>query len=290
MQPPCIYCKAKNIVKNGSRKTKQRGNVPLFKCKKCKRTFCKDDGFKWKHHSKEKIIDALELYVGGGVSSRFLAQFLFISKNTVIRWVLEYCGKICRFTGKFKLQINLKTHVDELFLKMLAKFCYLWDAICAENRFAFMHFSENRGNKDAEELLKQILNSYMLVFDGAFQYPSVLKKLLGVWWYYHHTHRCKNFEDKKNNNLIERFQNFIRSKTHQRRGFKSVKTGATQLQMLLIYYNFIRVHSAIGKTPAEAAGFVEYWGKETERKRWLYLIEQASNMPVFILMMVSTVL
>lgn len=96
--------------------------------------------------------------------------------------------------------------------------------------------------------------NFLLVFDGAFQYPSVLKKMFGIWWCYHHTHRCKDFKDKKNNNIVERLQNFVRSETHQRRGFRSLKTG--RMQLLFIYYNFIRVHSAIKMSPAEKAGVI----------------------------------
>ncbi len=66
-------------------------------------------------------------------------------------------------------------------------------------------------------------------------------------------------------------------------------TGRMQLQALFTYYNFVRVHSAIKMTPAEKAGVIEYWGKDTEKKKWLYLIEQTSEIPVFILMIGSIV-
>ncbi|MDE1848167.1 MAG: hypothetical protein KGH61_04445 [Candidatus Micrarchaeota archaeon] len=96
-----------------------------------------------------------------------------------------------------------------------------------------------------------------MVFDGAFQYPAMIKMMFGVWWYYNNCHRCKDFEDKKNNNMIERFQNFIRSKTHQRRGFKNYRRGLLQINLLPIYYNFIRDHMSLGMTPAEKAGCQE---------------------------------
>jgi len=283
---PCIYCRSKGIVKNGFRRTKNRGKIQLFLCRTCRRSFCKDDGFKWKHYSKEKIIDTLELYVGGGNTSRFLAEFLDLSKNTIIRWALEYSEKVCRFTCKFRPRIMQKVNMDELFLKMMGTFFYVWDAICAENRFAFLFFSPRRRKKDAEELIRQFRNAMMMVFDGAFQYPAVLKAMFGIWWYYHHTHRCKNFEDKKHNNLAERLQNFIRSKTHQRRGFQSLKTGRLQLQLLFAYYNFVRIHSAIGMTPAEKAGLIEYHCENSEKARWRDLIRRASEIGPFHLTLV----
>ena len=179
-----------------------------------------------------------------------------------------------------------KINLDELFLKMCNQFFYLWDAICSKSKFAYLFFSPTRKNKDAEELIKQFRNAMLMVFDSAFQYPSVLKRMFGIWWYYHHTHRCKDFRDKKNNNIVERLQNFVRSKTHQRRGFKSLEAGRMQLQVLFIYYNFVRVHSAIKMTPAEKAGVIEYLGQNTEKKRWLFLIEQGSRSASFYLTMV----
>lgn len=180
MQSSCRYCGSKNIVNNGFRKTKQRGNVKIYKCKDCGRTFCEDDGFKWKHHSKDMILNAIELYVGGGVSLRFLAQLIRVSKNTILRWVLEYAGKIARFTNRLVPRIIQQVNIDELFLKMLGTFFYLWDSVCADTRFAFHFFSPTRKNKDAETLINQFKNALFMVFDGAFQYPSVLKKMFRV--------------------------------------------------------------------------------------------------------------
>jgi transposase-like protein len=206
------------------------------------------------HHSKEKIVDTIELYVGGGVSTRYTAQYLEISKNTVLRWVFKYVGTISRFTKRLIPRIIQKINLDELFLKMCSQFFYLLDAICADSRFVFFFFAPTRKNKDDEELIKQFRNAMLMVFDGAFQYPSVLKKIFRIWRYYHNTHRCKDFKDKNNNNIVEMPQNFFRSKTYQRRGFRSLRTGIMQIQMLFIYYNFVRIHSSIKMTPAEKQG------------------------------------
>lgn len=284
MATSCLYCKSEKIIKNGKRKTKERGRVQKYQCRNCKRWFCEDDGFRWKHKPKEMIVDVIELYVGGGTTLRFLAQHLVLSKNTILRWVHEYSERIARFVNRFKPKIIPRIHIDELFLKMCGTFFYIWDAICADTRFAFFNFSQTRGKKDAEELIRQFMNALEVVFDGAFQYPAVLKKMLGIWWYYQHTHRCKDFEDKKNNNMSERLQNFLRSKLHQRRGFKSHRTGILHLNLVFTYYNFVRVHSAIRQTPAEAAGLIEYYGANSEKSRWNFLIREATRSLYFYLL------
>jgi transposase-like protein len=277
MTTSCIYCKKDKIIKYGCRETRNRGKIQLYLCKKCGKRFCEDEGFKYKKKSTETIIDTIELYTGGGCSSRFLSQFLHLSRNTILNWVYEYSEKISRFTNRFKPKVIPRIHIDELFLKMCETMFYIWDAICADTKFAFHFFSDHRGNKDAEELIKQFLGALEMVFDGAFQYPAVIKKLLGIWWYYHHTHRCKDFKDKKHNNIVERLQNFIRSKTHQRRGYKGKDTGTLHVNLLFIYYNFVRVHSVIRQTPAEKAGLIEYFDANTEVKRWKFLIKRATE-------------
>jgi len=265
------------------RTTKERGKIQKFLCRKCGKRFCYDDGFKRKQKSTETIIRSVGLYVGGGSSLRTLAEYLDLSKNTILAWIFQYSNLLYKFTSKFVPTIIQKINLDELFLKMCNQFFYLWDAICAESRFAFFYFSPTRRNKDAKELIKQFRNAMLMIFDGAFQYPAVLKEMFGVWWYYHHTHRCKDFKDKKHNNLVERLQNFVRSKTRQRRGFKSLQTGIIQLRMLFIYYNFVRRHSAIKMTPAEKEGLIDYYDATNEKKRWRFLIKEATKQSVIVL-------
>jgi transposase-like protein len=208
---------------------------------------------------------------------------MHLATDTILRWLNQYCRTIYRFVGKFNPAIIPKVNIDELFLKMCNKFYYIWDAVCSDSRFAFFYFSDRRDNLSAERLIKQFIHAFFMVFDGAFQYPAVIKQLMGSSWYYHHTHRCKDFEDKKNNNAAERLQNFIRSLTHQRRGYKSLEGGRMHLKLLFTYYNFVRVHSAIKTTPAEKAGLIEYLDAETENKRWEFLIREGSRIIFYFL-------
>lgn len=98
----CIYCRSKTIVKFGKRGTKQRGGVQRFLCKRCYRIFCKDDGFKWKHYSKGKIVETIEFYVGGGITLRFLSENFKLSKKHNIKMGFRIPGegrKVHRETG-----------------------------------------------------------------------------------------------------------------------------------------------------------------------------------------------
>lgn len=55
------------------------------------------------------------------------------------------------------------------------------------------------------------------------------------------------------------------------RGFKAEHTAENLSEGFRVYYNFIRKHNGIDKTPAQASG-IEL---ELERNRWLSLLKKS---------------
>lgn len=282
MNDTCIYCKSTNVIKYGRRKTKERGRIQRCMCKSCKRTFCEDDGFKWKHHSSKTIIDALELFVAGN-SLRFVAQFLEVAKDTILRWVFEYARLLDKHVDRFRQKFTDMLHMDELFMKMCNTFYYWWVSICRDTRIATVVFAQQRTTKYAKQLLSESPCPLESTTDGAFTYGTVIRSRFGTWWYRYNYHRCVEFKDKKNNNLMERFNNTVRSLTHKRRGYKGLETGRWQARFVEIYYNFVKYHMAIKQTPAEKANLVEYFGCKNEKSRWRFLIKEAARGAYFYL-------
>ena len=58
----CLYCKASNYIKWGSRKTQNRGKIQKYKCLDCNRYFTNDDGFYRMRNHEDKITQAIDLY------------------------------------------------------------------------------------------------------------------------------------------------------------------------------------------------------------------------------------
>ncbi len=77
-----------------------------------------------------------------------------LSKNTILKWAYEYSERTTGFTNRFRPKIIPKINIGELFLKMCGTFFYILDAICVDTKFVFFVFSDHRGNKDAEKLIK----------------------------------------------------------------------------------------------------------------------------------------
>ena len=210
-----------------------------------------------------------------GLTSRELADEHDVTQKTVLAWLTEYTSLLYRFLCRQIQRYTPKLHVDELFLKMKKTFYYLWDSICSDTRFAFWNLFERRTAKSGKSLLDESPRTDLVVTDGAFTYPRIIRER------YHGTARhlnCVKFEDKPNNNLIERLQNTLRRFLHPRRGFNSLQTGITQLHGFWIFYNFIRNHTGIGMSPAEKAGLIQPWKtQKTVKTRLQTLIRKATH-------------
>ena len=272
----CYYCKSKYIKFYGNRKTEKRGVVKRYFCKKCGRTFVENEGFRWKHHDKRTILGSIHTWMMG-LSLRDVHDFFSVSKNSVYRWFLEYGKLILGYVGNIKPFRTERLHMDEMFIHMSNTFFYVWASICREYRFTTAFLSDDRTKKNAKTLIKESPPALNMTTDGAFAYGSVIKEVKGLHYYHNHYHRCADFEDKKNNNLIERWNNSYRADTHKHRGFKKLESGDLFVRLWTFYYNFIRDHSVLGKTPAEEARLVKYYGEKTRLQRWEYWVGRATN-------------
>lgn len=202
----CKYCSSLKVIKFGFRMTKERGSIHRYKCKTCGRTYVIDDGFYHRHKSKRLILDTLHLQPK--LSYRELADHFNISKNTPWAWVKYYTLKLMDFL-KFRVPQSCDyLHMDELFLKMKNTFYYLWDSVSKDTRFTFWFLAPCRTREYAKRLMKlSPTPTELLITDGAFSYMRPIKEYYGLRFYYSKYHRCESFEDKKDNNLIERVQN-----------------------------------------------------------------------------------
>jgi len=94
--------------------------------------------------------------------------------------------------------------------------------------------------------------------DGLQGYPRVLKKTFGLKTHWDHksriVHNVVIASERGFNHKIERLHNSIRERTKTTRGFHGCLESAYAIMKgFEIYYNFIRKHQALGKTPAEKA-------------------------------------
>jgi transposase-like protein len=277
----CPFCRSKEFVKAGWRfnhtTKKQR-----WKCNNCKKFFTVDDGFFKTKHKREVITNCLDLYMNGMSLRKIKAHFnqfseYQISHQSILNWIKKYAVIIKPFTESFNLNLSKIYHADEIFVNCKGKQHYFWDIIDKGTRMLVStYYSEKRDSKSAKILFLKTKHKPLTLFtDGLHGYRKAYRKVWGArnrkidsQTYI----RLKADKDKRNN-IIERIQGTIRERIKVMRAFKNKESAKLILDLFVIYYNCIRVHQGINKTPVEQAGVNLNLGKN----KWLDLIYNANQ-------------
>jgi putative transposase len=112
-----------------------------------------------------------------------------------------------------------------------------------------------------------------IVTDGLRAYPDAINKEFYTLKNPRTQHiRIPNIRDKSNNNMVERLHGTIRQRSKVMRGLDDEATAQTMMEGMRLYYNFLRVHSALdGKKPAQKAKI------SVEPQTWQSLIKKAAK-------------
>ncbi len=229
----------------------------------------------------KNVTIALDLYYKG-LSARkikdWFRQFLnkIISHVSILDWIRKYIRKIKRFTDKLKPKLSGYYYADEITIKCEGREDWYWDLIDAGTRFLVSTvYSKNRGLDEAKELFlraRKKSDSVLskLTTDGLQLYETAFNKIFRNKYRRGTITYARRVASKGEgfNTKMERFQGTIRERIKVMRGFGNINSAELILEGLIIYYNFIRVHQAIGTTPAEKAGI----NLNLKGNKWLMLI------------------
>jgi len=137
------------------------------------------------------------------------------------------------------------------------------------------HFSYERDEQNARVVFKKAKQRATkpreIFTDGLPAYPSAIRKV----WYRNtdtletRTEHIRIVERHDyRNNIIERIQGTLRERVKVMRGFENPQSAEAIMQLLVINYNFVRVHMGLGMTPAEMCGI----RLNLKKNRWLWLV------------------
>lgn len=264
----CPYCKKKNIVRRGQRKTQNRSLIQRYYCKDCNKRFVVDDGFFKMKNAPQKITLCLDLFYRG-ISTRKVQEHLqtFYPHNSsnvsIYKWIVKYSKMISSFTETLKLQVGKEIQVDEMEYRVNKKKAFFIDSIDTETRFMVAsEFVRGRTTKDLKNVIikakKKTDNQIQIcTTDGFFGYRKAVKSVFG------YDKHIKHFNVKHNvvtqlknegfNHKVERMHSNIRARTKTFRGFGSINGANAVMKGYETYYNFIRKHQAINCCPYELA-------------------------------------
>lgn len=291
----CPKCKGIKITKRGSFFTKAHGKQQRYFCKSCNKKFIEKTAFYRMRNNERKITLCLDLFFKG-ISTREIQQHLQAfhphnsSNVTIYKWVIKYSQMISTFTDKIKLKVGKELQIDEMRYNRRkhhnrngVEINWFIDAIDTKTRFIVSsEFTKRRDLKEIKNVLslakkKTETQIEIVTSDGWLAYPKAIKK---TWGYnnnlgkHNMKHNQVNASRGEGFNIkIERLHNSIRQRTQNFRGFHgSVESARTILKGYEIYYNFIRKHQSIKRTPSELATDIKLKGN-----KWLELIERSAK-------------
>jgi len=270
----CKHCGSTDVWKSGFKDGNQ-----YYKCKKCGHRFIGKDTLSMYKYDKKIITRAMEFFYGGMSLRKVQNKFddldqMHISKTTIWNWVMHFTNLVIEYTKSLRpTKISDSWFVDETMIKVHGRNKWLWALIDEDTRYLLAcNFTTTRTSNDATKLFKDAkhhagrkpfvistdkLKAYQRAFNRVFQ--SIHKDS-------HHL-QSEGFPSPNNTNLIERWHEYVKGRTKIMRHFKTSETAFTVLQGIIINYNFLWEHSAIGDiTPAQKAGLdieglgINNWG------------------------------
>jgi transposase-like protein len=280
----CPRCKSENIIKRGYFQTQAHGKQQRYYCKSCNKKFIEQTPFYRMRNNPQKITLCLDLFYKG-VSTRQIQQHLhdFYPHNaswvSVYKWIIRYSKLISNFTDNLKIKVGKELQVDEMQIGSQKSRYNDWFVDSIDTTTRYMVASEFGKSRD-EKSIKKVLgkakikseNKFdMITTDGFTIYDKSVKNVFGYYHFQRGDKIHKVVTQLKNegfNIKIERMHNSIRHRIKTFRGFHgSVSSANAIMKGYEIYYNFIRKHLALGKTPSELETDIKLEGN-----KWLELI------------------
>lgn len=272
----CIYCQSENVIKRGVRKNEYRVKQ-RFSCKTCGKRFVVDQFKRFKGDGRI-ITLVMDLYFKG-ISLRkiqdHLKQFhdIKLGHATIYRWIKQFTKLMNIYVNQLKPELSEIWHMDEQAIRTKGKIGWTWNVLDHDTKFLIAnHVSRHRENSDVKFISERAKNNAKatpktVIIDSLPAYKYNITKHLCA----RHI-RLRDFQDKKNNNLIERFHGTFRERDKVMRGFGRAEQALVLIGGFRTYYNFIRPHMGLdGQTPAQKAGIELNLGTN----RWLSLLEKS---------------
>ncbi len=284
----CVFCKSKNYIKKGKRKTENRGKIQKYFCKDCQKYFTEDDGFYRMRNSSQTISMSVDMYLSN-LSSRKMRNQLkrhFLNKVshvTILHWVRKFSLKVHNFVEKLKYKLGKSYYADETFINREGRDDRFWCCVDWDTRMITgIHYSQSGNIKEAQEFIKKSVKKGKPKFiqtDSAQFYPKAFKKLfysnkLGVRGGLKVEHKIQNVQKTRIHNYkIETVFMKIKDRVKDFRGLKSLWSAPLIMAGLTIQHNFIEEHTTTGENPCSLAG----QDLDLGDNRWLGLIKLASK-------------
>ncbi|MBE5096793.1 IS6 family transposase [Bacillus thuringiensis] len=184
--------------------------------------------FKGKQFKKDIILIAVGYYCRFSLSYRDVSEILkergiSIHPTTIMRWVHEYGNLIYHIWKKKNKNTLLSWRLDETYIKVKGKWCYLYRAIDKEGQTLDIQIRQKRDTQAAYAFMKRLVGTFgeptVLPTDKAPSLASAFKKLKEIGLYKNTFHRTIKYL----NNIIEQDHRHVKRRFSRSLGFQSLR-------------------------------------------------------------------
>jgi transposase, IS6 family len=188
--------------------------------------------FKWKHFESDIILLCVRWYLKYSLSYRMLVEMmtergLTITHTTIMRWFHKYSPIIEEKIRKHLKHTNDSWRMDETYIKIKGKDCYLYRAVDSNGETIDFYVSEYWDKEAAKKFFHKALKSQhnqmpRVITTDKFNATeiAIIEMIYSSDILSRTTHR----NTKYLNNIIEQDHRFIKKKIKPMLGFKSLET------------------------------------------------------------------
>src|SRR3984893_212990 len=245
----CPHCMI-TTTKKSTKKTKL--GYTTFFCPHCQRTFNERTGtpFNYLEFPSHIVLLAVLWRLRYKLSLRDLAEmflergFVF-THETVRDWEKRFAPLIAdQLRTKRRDQAGRSWYVDETYIKVHGKWCYLYRAIDHEGNLVDSRLSEKRDMDAAKRFFEQAVAVVghapeSVTTDGHRSYPRAISEIMG--------NNIQHRTNKYLNNLLEQDHRGVKQRYYPMRGFGTVEAAARFCCAFDELRNYLRPRCVMGE-------------------------------------------
>ena len=224
----------------------------IFRCLACKHLFNERTGtpFNFLEYPTDVVLLVVLWRLRYKLSLRdlsemFLERGIVFTHETVRDWEARFAPLVAdQLRIKRRGQAGRSWYVDETYIKVHGKWCYLYRAIDADGNLVDSRLSEKRDMEAAQQLFKQALAVVghapkQVTTDGHTSYPRAVREILGS--------DVQHRTNKYLNNLLEQDHRGVKQRYYPMRGFGNFASAARFCRAFDELRNYFRSRHTMGE-------------------------------------------
>ena len=192
--------------------------------------------FKGRHHCREIILMSIRWYLAYALSYRDIEELLLergisVDHSTVNRWVIKYSPSLeAEFTKRYKHRVGSSWRMDETYVKVKGKWCYLYRAVDKFGQTIDFYISKYRDTKAAQSFFNKAIGyngkPNKVTIDKSGANHAALKN---INFMLPANYKIEVRQVKYLNNIVEQDHRFIKKLIRPMKGFKSFSSANATL-------------------------------------------------------------